>query len=81
MTRGLVSLSCATTPHPSCFYKSKRYKKEIAVNLGKFRCDWRVLFEHSCVFSDSNAIHIGFIIHIKVFEFFGIFWFFELFLF
>ena len=54
MTRGSVSLSFATTPHPSCFYKSKRYKKELAVNLGKFRCDWRVLFEHSCVFSDSK---------------------------
>ena len=26
MTRGSVSLSCATTPHPFCFSKSSRYK-------------------------------------------------------
>ena len=25
MTTDLMSLSCATTPHPSCFFKSQRY--------------------------------------------------------
>ena len=27
VTRGSVTLSCATTPHPSCFSKSQRYRE------------------------------------------------------
>ena len=35
VTRGSVSLSCATTPHSSCFSKSQRYKKRKVFTLLK----------------------------------------------